>query len=138
MSVLCNNLEVLVGQRGVVYPRDDRRGQVLCPFDAVERGIGLERNAANLGIQFFQPACRPDEGSGGAEHGDEVGDAAFGLLPDFVRCAFVMRAPVGVIRILICIKIQIGMALGELPRNFDGSVRTFGRIGIDDICAVCL
>src|ERR1700682_3427827 len=65
-------------------------------------------------------------------------DASFGLLPDFVRGGFVMRAPVGVVRILIGIEVKIGIALGILARDLDGAVGALGGIGVNDICAVCL
>ena len=107
-------------------------------FDAVEGGVGLERDAADLWIQLLQTTRGTDEGSSSAEHGDEVSDATFGLLPDFVRGGIVVREPVGVVRILIRVKIKIGMAVGVLARDVHGAVGAFGGIGEDDICAVRL
>src|ERR1019366_873284 len=107
-------------------------------FDAMEGGVGLQRDTANLWIQLLQPARGADEGSGGAEHGDEMRNTPFGLLPDFVGGGFIVGTPVGVVRILIGVKIEIGMALGILARDLEGAVGAFGRVGVDDICAVCL
>ena len=98
----------------------------------------MQRDAADPRIQLFQTAGGADKGSGGAEHGDEVGDASLGLLPDFVRGGFVMGAPVGVVRILIGVEIKIGMALCVLACDLHGAVGTFSGVGVDDICAVRL
>jgi len=65
-------------------------------------------------------------------------DASFSLLPDFVCGGFIMRAPVGVVRILIGVEVKIGITLDILTRDLDGAVGAFGGVGVDDICAVCL
>src|ERR1700723_3479314 len=111
---------------------------MLCALYSMERGIGLQRNAVNMRVQFLQSAGRPNECPGGSEHGNEMSYAALGLFPDLIRGGEIMRAPVRVIRILIRIKIKIGMPLGQLSSNFDRAIRAFARIGENDICAVGL
>ncbi len=108
------------------------------PLNSMEGGVGLQRNAADVRIQLFQSARGSDECSRCPEHGNEVRDAAFGLLPDFIGRGQVMRPPVGFIRILVSIKIKIGMAFGQLARNLDRSIGPFRGIGEDDICAISL
>src|SRR5271170_7809073 len=111
---------------------------MLRAFNAMESGVGLQRDATDLRIQFLQAAGGSDESPGGAEHGHEMRDASFSLLPDFVCRGFVMRAPVGLVRILVGVEIKIRMALRILAGNFDGAIGAFGGVGVDDLCAVCL
>src|ERR1022692_1373245 len=111
---------------------------MLRAFDAVKSGVRLQRDALNCRIQFLETPGRADEGPGGAEHGDKMRDASFGLPPDFIGSGVIMRAPVGVVRILVGIKIKIGMAFGKLAGNLDGAVGTFSGIGVDNVGAVGL
>ena len=62
--------------------------------------------------------------------------AAFGLFPDFRSSAFVMRAPVSVIIILIRVEVFSGVAPGHLARQRLGAIRTLQRIRLNDLCAM--
>ena len=77
----------------------------------MERGIGLHADALDGGIEFFESASDADECAAGSDAGDEMGDPAFGLPPDFHRGGFVMGAPVGIVVVLIGIEIFIRIGL---------------------------
>src|ERR1700687_1085197 len=98
---------------------------MLRSFDAVERRVGLERDAADFWIQLLQSPRGPHACPRGPKHGDEMRDTSLRLLPDFVRGGVIMRPPVSIVRILIRIKIKIGMLRRILPRNLDGPIGTF-------------
>jgi len=111
---------------------------MLGAFDAVKWRVRLQRDATDVRIEFSQASRRADESSSRPHDRYKMRDAAFGLLPDFVRGGEVMRAPVGVIGILVGIEIKIGMLYREFMGDAGGAVGTFSGIGEDDICAVCL
>ena len=111
---------------------------MLGAFDAVERGIGLERNAADPGIELSQAARGADERPACAEHGNEVGDASLGLLPDFVRGAVIVGSPVGVVGVLVGIEIFVGMFRGEFTRDANRAVGSIRGIRINNVGAVAL
>src|ERR1700730_2846029 len=138
MSSFGRDLDVLIGKRWVINTRHNSRRQVFRALDAMESGVRLQRYALDLRVELLQSTRRPNECSSGSKHGDEVSDASLGLEPDFICGRFVMRTPVGFVRILIRIKVKIGMALSILPRDLDGAIRTFSWICKDDICAICL
>src|ERR1022692_560859 len=48
--------KIVAGDRRVVDMRHDGTGHVLGAFNTVERRVGLQRNAANVAVQFLQPA----------------------------------------------------------------------------------
>src|SRR5205807_5346103 len=104
----------------------------------MKRRIGLQRDAAYVGIQLFQAARRAYECSTSAQHGDEMRDPTFRLLPDFISGAMVMSLPVRVVRVLVGVVIQIRMLGVELARHADRAVRALARIGIEDVCPVSL
>src|SRR5579864_2039413 len=62
-------------------------------------------------------------------------DAAFGLLPYLVRCAFVVGAPVGMVGILIDIKVFVRLGGDQLLSFADGAIRALAWIGPDDFGA---
>src|SRR5208283_5167309 len=72
------------------------------------------------------------------EHRDEVGDAALGLLPDFVGGRVIVGLPVGVVGILVGVEILLGMFAGQLARLTDRAVGTVVRIGINNVGSVAL
>src|SRR5258705_9704833 len=109
---------------------------MLGPFDPVERRIGLQRNATDEWVQLFQSPGGADKSSRRTHDRNKVRDASFRLLPDLVGSGLVMRAPVGVVGILVRVEIKIGMLLCELVRDPRSAVGTFPGIGEDDICAV--
>src|SRR5882757_3681803 len=102
---------------------------MLCSFDTVKGRIRLQRDATNVRIEFFQPACCADESSGRPHDRNKVRDTALGLLPDFISGGLVMRAPVSIIGILIGVKIKIRMFLRKLVSDLGGAVGTFPGIG---------
>src|ERR1700676_289690 len=109
---------------------------MLRAFDSVKRRVGLQRNAPNFRIQFFQTSRSANESSAGAEHGNKMGDSAFGLLPDLVSRPEVMRLPVGVVRILVSVEIFVGMIGVELARYANRAVGAIRRIGINNVRSV--
>ena len=90
----------------------------------------------HIRIQLFQPARGSHECSAGAQHGDKVRDTSFGLLPDFVGRAMVVSLPVGIVGILVCVEIKIGMLGIKFARHADGAVGAFAGIGVENIRAV--
>ena len=109
---------------------------MLGAFDAVEGGVGLQGNATDLRIQFFQAARRTHEGAAGAHHGNEMGDTALGLLPDFFRCAMVVGLPVGWVRVLVGVEIFFRFAGVEFARGADRAIGAVRGIGVNDVGAV--
>ncbi len=110
---------------------------MLRAFDAVKRRVGLQRDARDLRVQLLQSARRAHKSSAGPKHGDEVCHPAFGLPPDFVSGSVcVVRAPVGIVRVLIGIVIAFGIGGGHLPRLQDRAVGAFAGIGINDLGTV--
>src|SRR3989442_11790883 len=97
-----------------------------------------ERNAADPGIELSQAARGADKRPAGPQHGNEVGDASLGLLPDFVRGALIMGSPVGVVGVLVGVEIFLGMCCGEFSRHPDRAVGSIRRIGINNVGAVAL
>ena len=61
-----------------------------------------------------------------------------GLLPYLVGGAMIVRQPVGVVGILVCIKILVGMLRHDLARLDDRAVGALGRIGVDNLSPVSL
>src|SRR5882672_2721107 len=111
MSVFSMDFNLLVRERSVVDARHDRRAQVLRALDAMKWRVRLQRDAADMRIQFFQSPRGPDKSSRRTHHRDEVSNAAFGLSPDFVGSGLIMRTPIRVVGILVGIKVKIGMLL---------------------------
>ena len=87
-------------------------------------------------IKFLQLSRCADERAAGAEHGDEVRHAAFGLLPDFFRGRAVMRAPVRVVRVLVGVEVLPRLRGRKFARFADGAVRAFGCVGEHDLRTV--
>src|SRR6185312_2615542 len=94
---LGGHVDVGVGEGGVVDARHDGGGHVLEAFEAVEGRVGLHGDAADVGVELAQAAGGSHEGAAGAEAGDEVGDLAFGLLPDLWGSGAIVGAPVFVV-----------------------------------------
>src|SRR4051794_36221960 len=111
---------------------------MLRALDSMERRVWLQRNASDIRIQLPKPPCRANKRSSGSHDRDQVCDASRSLLPDFVRCRRVVRAPVRIIGILVGVKILLGIFLREFMGDTSGAVRSLSRIGKDDICAVRL
>src|SRR5437660_11142280 len=107
---------------------------MLGAFNPVERRIRLQRNAANLPIEFFQTTRRADESSGRSQDRYKMRDASLSLLPDLVRGSLIMRAPVGSVRILVGVKVKIRLLLRDFVRNPSSPIRSFSRVRKDDIC----
>ncbi len=115
---------------------DDGGGHVLEAFEAVEGGVGLHGDAADVGVELAEAAGGAHEGAGGAEAGDEVGDLAFGLGPDFVGGGAVVGAPVFVVGVLVGVEVAVGLVGGELAGLADGAVGAVGGVGPDDLGSV--
>ncbi len=108
VGALGGHVDVAVGEGGVVDGRDDGGGHVLEAFEAVEGRVGLHGDALDARVELVQAAGGAHEGAAGAEAGDEVGDAAFGLLPDFVGGAVVVGEPVVVVAVLVGVEVFFG------------------------------
>ena len=136
VGLLGRQLQRLVGERRIVDRRDDGRGHVLHPLQAVERRVRLDRDQPDPRALFPQIAADTHEGAAGAQAGDEVGDRAAGLLPDLGAGGAVVGPPVLGVRVLV----EIGPALRLLghqpPRLQDGAVAARHRIGDPQLGAV--
>ena len=85
----------------------------------------------------MQAAGGADEGATGAEAGDEVGDAAGGLFPDFVGGAAIVRLPVGRIAVLIGIEIFFGIGGDHFLHFADRAVGAFVAGSDDEFGSEC-
>ncbi len=133
---LRRHLDILIGQIWVVDLRHDCRCHVLQSLKAVEGRVRLHGDALNLRVQLFQSASGPHKSSGGPQGRDKVRHLSFGLLPDFVAGCPVVRAPVFVVRVLICVEIPIRLCRDHLPRLANGPVGPIRRVGPDNLRAI--
>ena len=117
--------QIFVGERGVVDRRDERGFHVLPAFEAVERAVGLEADAADFWIEFAEAARGADECAAGAKAGDEVRDASFGLIPDFVGGAVIVGLPVRGIAVLVGIEIFLRIGGDDFVDFANGAVGGF-------------
>ena len=65
-----------------------------------------------------------------------MGDASFRLLPDFIGGAVIVRAPVGIVGILIGIEIFFGMFRCKFAHFANRPIRSFARVGVDNVRAI--
>src|SRR5512147_414453 len=98
---------------------------MLGAFKAVKGRVGLERDAADFGIQFLQAARSADESSSRPHDRSKVCDVAFSLLPDFVGGGAIVRAPVGVVRVLVGVEIKVRFLLREFMSYSGSAVGAF-------------
>ena len=98
---------------------------MLPAFEAVERAVGLETDAADFRIEFAEAARGADECAAGAKARDEMRDASFGLIPDFVCGAVIVRLPVRGIAVLIGIKIFLRIGGDDFVNFADRAVGGF-------------
>ena len=89
-----------------------------------------------LGLSSLQAARGAHEGAAGAEAGDEVGDLALGLLPDFVGGGAVVGLPVLLVAVLVGVEVAVGLGSGQGAGLADGAVGAVGGVGPDDLGAV--
>src|SRR5208283_383727 len=136
VSVFGCDPKFLVSYCGIVDLRHDGACHMLCAFNAVEGRIRLDRNATDIAIELLKPARCADERTAGAQHRDKVRHTAFGLPPDLLRGAVIMRSPVRVIRVLVRVEVFLWLRSGEFPRFPDGSVGPFRRVSEYDFCTV--
>ena len=71
--------------------------------------VGLDRDRANLGIEFLEPAGSADERSGCAQSCHEVCYPTVGLPPNLRRGRGVMRLPIRFVVVLVRVEIFVGM-----------------------------
>ena len=77
-----------------------------CFFVCLEhRTVRVGADHADLRVLLFQVAAGSANRSAGANARDKVSDSSFGLLPDLVGCAVIVREPVGLVRVLIGVEI---------------------------------
>ena len=62
--------------------------------------------------------------------------AAFGLLPDFLRCTAVMGPPIRVIGVLVGVEVLTRLRSRKLARLADGAVRAFRGVGKNNLRAI--
>src|ERR1700683_2431058 len=63
-------------------------------------------------------------------------DASLSLLPDFVRGPVIMSLPVGFVRILVGVKILVGMLMGQFARPTNRAIGPVARIGVQNVGAI--
>src|SRR6185369_10497215 len=91
----------------------------------MERSVGLQTDAANGRIEFFEATRGSYESAAGAQSRDEVGDAATSLFPNFVCRAAIVRLPVRRIAVLIGIKISFGIVGDHFLDAMNGAIGAF-------------
>src|SRR5262249_14500998 len=84
-----------------------------------------QADATYCGIEFLEAARGADESAAGAESGNEMRDAAAGLLPDFVRGAAIVGLPVGRIAVLVGIEIFVGISGDHFFDFSDSAIGAF-------------
>src|ERR1041385_9406689 len=67
-----------------------------------------------------------------------MSNAAFALLPDFIRCAVIMRLPVGIVRVLVGVEVLIRVFSIEFPSFADRPIRSFPRISKNNLRTVSM
>src|SRR4029077_12197896 len=97
----------LVRLRWTRDARHDRRRKMLQALEPMEGILGLDGDGLDRGVVLLQPSRRAHERSRGAEARHEVCDAAFGLLEDLDGGAFVMRAGIRRVGVLVWIEIVV-------------------------------
>src|SRR5207245_10303010 len=93
-------------------PRESARPEVLADTlhlvrrdrAAVDRAVGIRADDAYRRILLFQIFARAADRPAGADAGDEVGDAPFGLTPDLGSGGAVVRLGISRVEILIGLK----------------------------------
>ena len=119
------------GDEGDAYAFD----LVRAGFAAFEHAaFGFDRNSKDLGQALFEQACDAGEGACGADSDDGGIDAAFHLLPDFLRGGFFVEVGVGWIFKLHGSPTAGGFAL-EGEHAADGPGHHFFRRRLDDLRA---
>src|SRR3990172_2910694 len=83
--------------------------------------------------ELLEPPAATDESPAGSQPGNEVGDAALGLLPYLFRGGPVVRSPIGGVVVLVGVEVSIRLRGGELAGLEYGAVGSFQRVGLDDI-----
>ena len=61
-----------------------------------------------------------------------MGDAAFGLLPDFIGGAVIVRAPVGIIGILVGVEVFVWIFRRKFAHFANRAIRPLARIGVNN------
>ena len=108
---------------------------MLQALDAVEGRIGLGGDDAHPPVHPLQVTARAHQRARGAQGGDEVGDAALGVAPDFRAGGGFVRLGVGRVVVLIRLEVAVGIGLEDFARLEDGAVGALQRIGEDELGA---
>src|SRR5262249_806140 len=128
--------KIAVGKARIINLWHDRAFHMLHAFQAVKRRVWLQRNALNFWVQLFQAATRANERSTGTQRGYKRRNTMLALLPNFVCCSVIVSAPIGVVRVLVYVHIALEVSGGELLCLTYGAIRSFARIGVNDVSAV--
>src|SRR5439155_17409259 len=99
----------LIGKSLVPDARHDRRWKVLQTFEAVKRVVRLHSDGVDRRVVLLQAPSDADECAVRAESRDELRDAPARLLEYLDRRAFVMRARVGGVGVLVGIEVHVGV-----------------------------
>src|SRR5690242_21435475 len=100
---------------------------MLPTFQTMEGSIRLQTHTTNSRIQFSKAPRRSNKSATRAQPGDEMGDAARGLVPDFVRGSAVVRLPIRGIAVLIGVKVFVRLGCDNFMDFANGSVRALVR-----------
>ena len=125
----------LIGESLVPDARHDRRRKVLQTFEAVKRVVRLHSDGVDRRVVLLQAPRDADECAGRAEARDEVRDAPARLLEYLDRRAFVMRARVGGVGVLIGIEVRVGVVSHQLAHHPNRAVRALARVAVHDLRA---
>ena len=129
VCVLGFDTDVFVSEIFIINARHDGGRHVLEAFESVEAGCRLHGDELYVGRILAQAATDAHEGAGGAESGDEVSDAAAGLVPDLDAGSFVMGQPVGRIVVLIRVEVLLRVLPVLFAAGANGAVGALGGFG---------
>ena len=109
---------------GLVLIKNPGLVRLLHIFQALDLVLhmGFDGNDLNGRIQFFQPFIEPHDGAAGAQGGHDMGDPAFGLVPDLLGRALIMGQGIAGIIELVGQIVFIGKFPGQAVDFLDGAV----------------
>ena len=126
----------LVRDRGLPDPGHDRGRKVLQAFEPVERVRRLDGDGLDRAVVLLEPGGGAHERPRGAQAGHEMSDPAGRLLQDLARGAFIVRARVGRVGVLVRVEVSVGIGRDDVAHHADRAVRAFAGVAEDDLGAV--
>src|SRR5690348_1130766 len=119
------NFQILVRNLFVINRGANRGPHMLPAFQTVKRRVGLQTDAPNRWLEFFQASRRAHKCSACAQRRYEMCDSSASLFPNFVSGSPVMCLPIRRIAVLIRIEILLGIGSHNLLHSPDSAVGPF-------------